>query len=94
MPDSDVTVEYCASHNWLVGSPKTVAEKLEAIYDEVGGFGQLLVFGFDYEDNPEAWQNSLRLLQQEVLPRVAHLTPKAPVAAAGAPRGPAMVAAQ
>ena len=30
--DSDVTPEYCARHNWLVGSPATVAEKLERIY--------------------------------------------------------------
>ena len=31
-----------------------------------GGFGQLLVFGFDYSDNPGAWHNSLRLLAEEV----------------------------
>lgn len=43
-----MTPEYCAKHNWIVGSPKTVVEKIEKIYDEVGGFGQLLVFGFDY----------------------------------------------
>ena len=40
--DSDVTPEYCAKHNWLVGSPDTVAEKLAAMYDEVNGFGKLL----------------------------------------------------
>jgi alkanesulfonate monooxygenase SsuD/methylene tetrahydromethanopterin reductase-like flavin-dependent oxidoreductase (luciferase family) len=74
--DSDVTPEYCAEHNWLVGSPATVAEKLERIYHEAGGFGGLLVFGFDYADQPEAWHNSLRLLAEEVGPRVAHLTPK------------------
>lgn len=75
VPDTDVTVEYCARHNWLVGSPATVAEKLEKVYDEVGGFGSLLVFGFDYSENPGAWRNSLRLLAEEVMPRVAHLTP-------------------
>ena len=74
--DSDVTVEYCAHHNWLIGSPATVARKLERVYNEVDGFGHLLVFGFDYIDQPEAWQHSLRLLAQEVLPKVAHLTPK------------------
>ena len=73
--DSDVTVEYCAEHNWLIGSPTTVARKLERVYNEVGGFGHLLVFGFDYSEQPEAWQHSLRLLAQDVLPRVAHLTP-------------------
>ncbi|MBS0559676.1 MAG: LLM class flavin-dependent oxidoreductase [Proteobacteria bacterium] len=75
VPDSDVTVEYCARHNWLVGSPATVAEKLEQVYADVGGFGHLLVFGFDYAENPAAWQNSLRLLKEDVLPRVRHLVP-------------------
>jgi alkanesulfonate monooxygenase SsuD/methylene tetrahydromethanopterin reductase-like flavin-dependent oxidoreductase (luciferase family) len=78
VPDSEVTVEYCARHNWLVGSPTTVAEKLAKVYEEVGGFGQILVFGFDYVENPGAWHNSLKLLQQEVLPRVRHLVPKEP----------------
>ena len=59
-----------------VGSPATVAEKLERVYHEVDGFGTLLVFGFDYCDNPQAWHNSLRLLAQEVAPRVKHLTPQ------------------
>ncbi len=73
--DSDVTPAYCAQHNWLVGSPDTVAEKIEAVYAETGGFGQLLVFCFDYRENPEAWHNSMRLLQEEVAPKVAHLKP-------------------
>jgi alkanesulfonate monooxygenase SsuD/methylene tetrahydromethanopterin reductase-like flavin-dependent oxidoreductase (luciferase family) len=75
VPDSDVTPEYCAEHNWLIGSPATVADKLDKVYREVGGFGSLLVFGFDYSENPEAWHNSLKLLAQEVAPRIKHLTP-------------------
>jgi len=75
VPDDEVTVEYCAHHNWLVGSPETVAKKLEKVYDDVGGFGQLLVFGFDYADNPDVWHNSLRLIQERVMPLVTHLVP-------------------
>ena len=71
--DSDVTVEYCARNNWIVGSPATVTEKIEQIWHEVGGFGVLLVFGFDYKHKPEAWHHSLRLLKQEVMPRLKHL---------------------
>jgi len=77
VPDSDVTPAYCAQHNWLIGSPKTVAEKLRKVYDEVGGFGVLLVFGFDYVDNPEAWHTSMRLLAEEVLPLCKDLVPDA-----------------
>jgi alkanesulfonate monooxygenase SsuD/methylene tetrahydromethanopterin reductase-like flavin-dependent oxidoreductase (luciferase family) len=73
VPDSDVTVDYCARRNWVVGSPATVADKIETIYREVGGFGTLLVFGFDYKHKPEAWHHSLTLLKQEVMPRLKHL---------------------
>jgi alkanesulfonate monooxygenase SsuD/methylene tetrahydromethanopterin reductase-like flavin-dependent oxidoreductase (luciferase family) len=73
VPDTDVTVDYCAHHNWVVGSPATVAEKIETIYREVGGFGTLLVFGFDYKHKPEAWHHSLSLLKKEVMPRLKHL---------------------
>lgn len=75
VPNSDVTPEYCAKHNWIVGSPDTVAEKIAKIYDDVGGFGQLLVFGFDYVENPQTWRRSLELLSTEVLPKIKHLDP-------------------
>ena len=73
VPDSDVTQEYYAKHNWLIGSPKTVAQKLEKVYRDVSGFGGLLVFGFDYAKNPGAWHTSLRLMAEDVAPRIAHL---------------------
>jgi alkanesulfonate monooxygenase SsuD/methylene tetrahydromethanopterin reductase-like flavin-dependent oxidoreductase (luciferase family) len=82
VPDSDVTVEYCAKHNWLIGSPSTVAEKIEKVYDEVGGFGQLLVFGFDYADKPGALRGSLEMIQNEVAPKIAHLDPSTKAVAA------------
>ena len=53
--------------------PATVTEKIEQIYREVGGFGVLLVFGFDYKHKAEAWHHSLSLLKHEVMPRLKHL---------------------
>ena len=47
------------------------------LFRSVGGFGQLLVFGFDYADNPQAWRHSLELISKEVMPKVQHLKPKA-----------------
>src|SRR3989442_712088 len=76
VPDSDVTPEYCAKHNWLVGSPATVIERLHTIYDQVGGFGTLLLFCFDYVDNPKAWRHSLELLAHEVMPKFKSMVPK------------------
>jgi alkanesulfonate monooxygenase SsuD/methylene tetrahydromethanopterin reductase-like flavin-dependent oxidoreductase (luciferase family) len=75
-----VTPAYCAAHNWLIGAPDTVAAKLRRAYDEVGGFGTLLLFGFDSSDEPAAWHTSMRLLAEEVMPQVADLTPHEAVA--------------
>ncbi|MFB4162351.1 LLM class flavin-dependent oxidoreductase [Alteribacillus sp. JSM 102045] len=68
--DNDVTTEYVAKHNWFVGSPETVADKLANLYEKVGGFGHLLITGYDYSENPEVWKKSMRLMKEEVLPRV------------------------
>ena len=61
----------------LVHELGTVAEKLRKVYDDVGGFGVLLVFCFDYVENPEAWHRSMRLLAEEVMPMCADLVPDA-----------------
>ena len=72
-PDADVTPQYCAEHNWFVGSPETVASKIEKVYAEVGGFGHLLLFCFDYAEDEPAWKRSMELLAHDVMPRVVHL---------------------
>ena len=43
---------------------------------EVGGFGTLLLFCFDYPENPKAWRHSMELLAKEVMPRFKALVPK------------------
>lgn len=47
----------------------------EAMYEDVGGFGHLMFFAFDYSQTPEVWRDSLGLFVEEVLPKVAHLDP-------------------
>lgn len=76
VPDSEVTPEYCAKHNWIIGSPNTVAAKLENLFHEVGGFGTVLALGYDYSETPSVWYRSMELLAQEVMPRLAHLDPE------------------
>ncbi len=73
VPDSDVDLEYMATHNWIVGSPATVADKIERLHAQVGGFGVLLVLGFDYLETPDAWRRSLDLLANDVMPRLKHI---------------------
>jgi alkanesulfonate monooxygenase SsuD/methylene tetrahydromethanopterin reductase-like flavin-dependent oxidoreductase (luciferase family) len=69
MPDAEVTVEYLCDHIWLVGDPDTVAEKLSRLATDVGGFGVLLVIAHEWTPW-DAWSRSMRLLHDQVLPRL------------------------
>jgi alkanesulfonate monooxygenase SsuD/methylene tetrahydromethanopterin reductase-like flavin-dependent oxidoreductase (luciferase family) len=71
--DEEVTLDYLLEHNWIVGSPQTVSEKLAALHRKVGGFGRLLTLGADCIDNPQPWFKSMRLMAEEVMPRVQQL---------------------
>ena len=70
MPDSDVTLEYLMDNVWLVGSPDDVAEQLEQLHEDLGGFGVLLAMGHEWEPKQQ-WLNSMKLLKEEVLPRLS-----------------------
>ena len=74
--DSDVTPEYLCEHNWLVGSPSTVTQKLATMQQESGGFGTMLVINFDFKDEWSSWSDSQQALIEEVLPQFAQPTTK------------------
>jgi alkanesulfonate monooxygenase SsuD/methylene tetrahydromethanopterin reductase-like flavin-dependent oxidoreductase (luciferase family) len=69
MPDSAITLDYLADQIWLVGDPDEVVRRLRALRAEVGDFGTLLVIGHEWTPR-EAWLRSMRLLIEDVLPRV------------------------
>jgi alkanesulfonate monooxygenase SsuD/methylene tetrahydromethanopterin reductase-like flavin-dependent oxidoreductase (luciferase family) len=69
VPDEAVDVEYMADHLWFVGSPETVANQIQGLYEQTGGFGHLLIVCYDSTDERESWDRSLRLLMDEVLPK-------------------------
>jgi alkanesulfonate monooxygenase SsuD/methylene tetrahydromethanopterin reductase-like flavin-dependent oxidoreductase (luciferase family) len=54
----------------IVGSTKTVTDKLIAFREEVGPFGTLLMTGYDWDDEA-LWKNSIRKLAEEVMPVVS-----------------------
>jgi alkanesulfonate monooxygenase SsuD/methylene tetrahydromethanopterin reductase-like flavin-dependent oxidoreductase (luciferase family) len=73
MPDEAVTVDYLMDHVWIVGDPAECAEKIHQLHEESRGFGTLLSITTDSDD--AGWDHeSLRLLMEQVAPRVAHLT--------------------
>lgn len=69
MPDTQVTPEYLVDNIWIVGGPDEVTAKLQALYDDVGGFGVLLAMGHEWQPE-EKWTDSMTMLAQEVLPRL------------------------
>ena len=69
MPDSEVTPEYLVDNVWIVGSPDDVTEKLQQLHNDVGGFGALLAMDHEW-DPKEEWLHSMKLLKEEVLPRL------------------------
>ena len=72
MPDSDVTVEYLMDAIMIVGSPDDVAAQLRQLHDDVGGFGVLLAMGHEWVPKDQ-WVNSMTLLSEEVMPKLADL---------------------
>jgi alkanesulfonate monooxygenase SsuD/methylene tetrahydromethanopterin reductase-like flavin-dependent oxidoreductase (luciferase family) len=69
MPDEAVTVEYLLDNMWIVGDPDEVTRKLRALRDDVGGFGVLLVIAHEWQPWG-AWEHSMKLLVNHVLPRL------------------------
>ena len=72
MPDEAVDVDYLMENVWIVGDPEECADKIRALHSATGGFGTLLSITAD-SDDPSWDHESLRLLAEEVGPRIADL---------------------
>ena len=70
---ADFTLDYMIDNMWLVGDPDSVANQIRELYENVGGFGTLLWVTHDWDD-PERWRRSMRLLAEEVMPRLLDLS--------------------
>jgi alkanesulfonate monooxygenase SsuD/methylene tetrahydromethanopterin reductase-like flavin-dependent oxidoreductase (luciferase family) len=69
MPDEAVNLEYLADNLWFVGSPETVAARINDLQARTGGFGYLTIVSYDASEERESWGRSLKMLINEVLPR-------------------------
>jgi alkanesulfonate monooxygenase SsuD/methylene tetrahydromethanopterin reductase-like flavin-dependent oxidoreductase (luciferase family) len=67
---SDVNLEWICDNVWMVGSPATVIEKMNKVFEYTGGWGTLQVESHDYIDNPSPWFESLSLIANEVAPKI------------------------
>ena len=63
----------------FVGSPDTVYRQIMDFYEEVGGFGHLVLVGrTGYMPHAET-EKSIKLFSKEVLPRLRSIAPITPV---------------
>lgn len=67
MPDSAVTPEYALREFAIYGSPKRVAEQLNALRDEVGPYAGVVALAIEFGDRRRI-MDSLSLLASEVRP--------------------------
>ena len=67
MPDDEVTPEYMVKNIAIVGDVDEVTGRLQAVWDETGGFGTLLMIAHDWDDKAK-WLRSMELLKHEVIP--------------------------
>lgn len=74
IPKEEIGAAWMVDNFHIVGSPQTVAEKIEALYDEVGGFGTLVSFGHDYANDPGVYRRSFELIGTKVAQLVSHLS--------------------
>ncbi len=72
MSDEEVDVDYMMENVWIVGDPQECIDKINQLYDDSGGFGTLLAITQDPDDH-SLMQRSLRLLMEEVAPKVKSL---------------------
>jgi alkanesulfonate monooxygenase SsuD/methylene tetrahydromethanopterin reductase-like flavin-dependent oxidoreductase (luciferase family) len=69
MPDEALTIRHLLDTVVIAGSPGAVLDRLIALVDEIGPFGTLLVTQKDW-DRPALYQASMRLIANEVMPRL------------------------
>ncbi len=64
-------LEFLVDHVFIVGSPDTVVDKMNTLFEACGGWGTLQVESHDYYDDPSPWFHSLNLIANEIAPRIS-----------------------
>ena len=64
-------LEFLVDKVFIVGSPDTVVEKINELFEKCGGWGTLQIESHDYYDDPAPWFHSLELAAKEVAPRIS-----------------------
>ena len=73
MSDDELTSQYMLDNFWIVGDPDECTRQLRQLYEDVGGFGTLLLVCHDWGKDQKKWYHSLELMAKEVLPALQDL---------------------
>jgi alkanesulfonate monooxygenase SsuD/methylene tetrahydromethanopterin reductase-like flavin-dependent oxidoreductase (luciferase family) len=68
-PDDEITLDYVLDHCMITGSPNKIVDRILALREEVGDFGEIVYAGVDWAD-PVLEKRSMTLMAEQVLPRV------------------------
>jgi alkanesulfonate monooxygenase SsuD/methylene tetrahydromethanopterin reductase-like flavin-dependent oxidoreductase (luciferase family) len=68
-PDDEITDDFVMDNCVFHGSVNKVVDQILAMHEETGDFGELVYAGMDWVD-PELAKRSMRLMAEEVMPRV------------------------
>jgi alkanesulfonate monooxygenase SsuD/methylene tetrahydromethanopterin reductase-like flavin-dependent oxidoreductase (luciferase family) len=68
-PDAEITHDFIMDELVIHGSVNKVVDRLLAMRDEVGDFGEIVYAGMDWVD-PALAKRSMQLMAEEVMPRV------------------------
>ena len=79
-PDEEITLDYVMDHCVIHGGVNKVVERILALREEIGDFGELVYAGMDWVE-PALNKRSMQLMAEEVMPRVNAAIGKSAVAA-------------
>src|SRR5437660_6077570 len=79
-PDHEITHDYVMDNLVIHGSVDKVVDRLLALREEIGPFGEIVYAGMDWVD-PALAKRSMQLLAEEVMPRVNAASKKSAAAA-------------
>jgi len=68
-PDEEVTLDFVMDHCVIAGTVNSVVDKILAMREETGDFGEIVYAGMDWID-PALAKRSMQLMAEEVMPRV------------------------
>ncbi len=68
-PDEEITLDYVLEHCMITGSPNKIADRVLALREEIGDFGEMVYAGVDWAD-PAIEKRSMQLMAEQVMPRV------------------------